>query len=77
MAVAFNPADSSIGSRQLISELDYLLSTTINDMLTSGELLEPKRAGSWTRIVHFCSFSNPRTIKRRDNFFPSAPDSLI
>src|SRR6202047_2655246 len=24
MAVAFNPADSSIGSRQLISELDYL-----------------------------------------------------
>jgi hypothetical protein len=24
MAVAFNPADSSIGSRQLLSELDYL-----------------------------------------------------
>jgi hypothetical protein len=24
MAVAFNPVDSSIGSRQLMSELDYL-----------------------------------------------------
>jgi hypothetical protein len=36
MAVAFNPADNSIGSRQLMSELDYLYKYDPHGMLSVG-----------------------------------------
>jgi hypothetical protein len=53
MAVAFNAADSSIGRRQLMSELDYLYKSTPNGMPTWVDLLGLNRAASWTKTVRF------------------------
>jgi hypothetical protein len=53
MAVAFNPADSSIGSRQLMSELDYLYNMTQNGMLMSDDLRAPNRGQPFRKTVRF------------------------
>ena len=71
MAVAFNPADSSIGSRQLMSELDYLYKYDPERHAYVGRSPGAEQGSvRGQKTVHFWSFSNPRTIKQREQFFP-------
>ena len=53
MAVAFNPADSSIGTRQLVSELDYLYKYDPNRHAYIGRASGTEGQALLTRTVHF------------------------
>ena len=75
MAVAFNSADSSITTRQLMSELDYLYRYDPQKRAYVSRAIWAKRRPLSAKTARPWSFCNRKTIRQPANSSPSGKES--